>query len=97
MRRAIPYPWREPRLSSVFRTISASVPCQTSGLLPMRLSLLLVTHKRLPQFLLVSNRRENYFGGVSVALLIRQRVNRVFLGCLKRRVDGSHHGSAYGY
>src|SRR5215831_12829567 len=30
MRRAIPYPWRGPRTSRVFSTISASVPCRMS-------------------------------------------------------------------
>src|SRR5258708_688228 len=31
MRRAIPQPCCDPRTSSVLRTISASVPCKTSG------------------------------------------------------------------
>ena len=30
--RAIPYPCNEPVRSSVFKTIKAKVPCQTSGL-----------------------------------------------------------------
>src|ERR1700683_4306260 len=35
MRRAMPYPCCGPTVCSVFRTIKATVPCQTSALSPM--------------------------------------------------------------
>src|SRR5713101_5099596 len=46
MRRAMPYPCRGPSVCSVFSTISASVPCQTSFF--SLIALLWVTHTNRP-------------------------------------------------
>src|SRR5690348_17139478 len=58
MRRAMPQPWSGPSTSSVFRTMSARVPCRTS----VSFMLFGIPKGSMPPFLWESNRTRRHDG-----------------------------------